>query len=447
MSFRRIDLREDSQLAELTELFREGSRIDEPTQMLSHFSRWFGRRRQADLFVSMSRRGLPPGKYKVTRRITSEERTHGFPREANPWRDWDRLPVYEGGVLGEIMQLEQPQLLEDINAEDDPALGDLIRPMRTAMAIPTYDDGEALNWAVSFFEDAIARDGDFLRSAMLDINLLGMSTKNLVSKRQVESLNAQLTSQLERIAGIQRSLLPQKLPKIPGLEIAASYLTSDEAGGDYYDFFQLPGGQWGILIADVAGHGAPAATVMAMLRGILHCYERQDFSPAAVMDFANAKLLQANLLGTFVTAFFAVYDPAIGTLDYARCGHNPPRVRRASGDIVQLDADAGLPLGIDESLGVHTAAFKLGAGDTLVLYTDGITEAFGPQRTMFGTERLDRAIQTCDGRPQCALDSIHSALYGHVGVMERDDDQTLVVIRRTAEGSIEPTLSREEAAA
>lgn len=442
MTYERVDIVSDSVISELTELFREGSRIDDPVGMLSHFARWFGRKRRAAFFVSVSRRGMKPGEYKVTRRIADADRDGNMRKPVNPWRDWDSLETHTGGIVGQIITGDGPQMLTGLRGADDPILGADLAGMRSAMAIPTYDNGEPLNWAISFFREDMPRDIDFIRSAMLDINMLGMATRNLVSRKRAEDLKDEVTRQLERIAGIQRSLLPQRIPRIPGLDIGVSYLTSNEAGGDYYDFFPFPGGRWGILIADVAGHGAPAATVMAMLRGILHCYEREDFSPAAVMDFANAKLLDANLFGTFVTAFFAVIDPRTGIIEFARCGHNPPRIRRVGGDVVELDGDAGFPLGIDADLGVHTAAVRLDMGDTLVLYTDGITEAFSPGREMFGVLRLDAALMACSGKPECAVDSIHRALYSHTGVMDRDDDQTLVIIQRVHE----PVPAHAEAA-
>ncbi len=172
----------------------------------------------------------------------------------------------------------------------------------------------------------------------------------------------------------------------PGSEIApSSYLTSNESGGDYYDFFRLPGERWLILIADVSGHGAAAATVMAMLHAILHCYSPLNgidrFDPAQIMEFANDRLLNARLEGNFVTAFLAVFDPATGRFDYANAGHNPPRLKDGlSGKITPIDGAGTLPLGILEDLNATTETIHLKPNDTIVLYTDGITEAFSPPR-------------------------------------------------------------------
>ena len=230
---------------------------------------------------------------------------------------------------------------------------------------------------------------------------------------------------------MQQALLPIEIPEIPDLSIATSYLTSQEAGGDYYDFFPLPGGRWGVLIADVAGHGAAAATVMAMLHAILHGYEGPEYDPAAVMRYANRRLGMHRIDATFVTAFFAVYDPADHRLTYARAGHNPPRLKRGdTGEVCVLDDAPGLPLGITDEYDIQTGQLELDLHDTLVLYTDGITEAFSADREQFGTRRLDEALIVCSGEPECVVDSVHKALYQHTRSLSRDDDQTIVALRR-----------------
>lgn len=430
-----------SDVRTLTEMFQKAGAIAEPSQMLQHFGRWFGTRRPSDLFMSVSRRNMPPGKFKVTRWLTQADRADPDRPAPNPWRDWAKIPEHSGGVVGEILAQGVPTLATGLDTSRDELFGPFAGKIRSAMAIPTYDGAEALNWAIWFYESAEPPPESFFVETIMQTNLLGMATKNLVSRRQIESLNAELTRQFEQVAVIQQSLLPQKLPSIPGFVLATSYLTSTHAGGDYYDFFRFPSGRWGVLIADVAGHGAGAATVMAMLRAILHCYDachddEMRLLPGEVMAFANRKLVESRLAESFVTAFFALLDPATGELAFTRCGHNPPRIKRdGSPSIVTLEEPGGLPLGIADEIPLETGQARLGPGDTLVLYTDGIVEAFGPRgadgtREMFGVRRLDEALAGCSGEPECVVDSVHAALFAHTGVMERDDDQTLVVLRR-----------------
>lgn len=429
MAYDVVDLSGAEQAEMLTGLLREASTLTSPREVLGHFSQYFRKKRYSDLFYSLSRRGLPAGKFKITRRIVGKEFGTKGPELANPWRDWAKMPEHEGGFFAGVLERGMPQLLTNMRIENDPVVGDDLARMRSCMAIANYDDGEPLNWAFWFYESEEPPTIEHFETTILDTNMLGMATRNLVNKLEAERLAGQLREQFEKIAMIQRSLLPRATPDIPGSEIATSYLTSEEAGGDYFDFFQHSGGKWGILIADVAGHGPAAATVMAMLRGILHCYEQPDPCPGAVMDFANEKLIGAHLNGSFVTAYFGVFDPATGELKSALCGHNPPRIRRASGEIECIDEGGGLPLGVDEDLMLEPTASVLRPGDTLVLYTDGVTESFNSEREMMGVEAMDRAIAAAVDEPQAIIDAIYGAVFAHTGRMDRDDDQTLVLLR------------------
>lgn len=440
----RVPSAEHGGAAWLAKLFREGSRLTEPAEVVRHFGGYFRRLRPSPLFVSVSRRGLDDGRYKITRWLPDDMRQRVESGEAeppDPWRDWDALPIHQGGLIGEIIDRGEPRVLHNLDLTHDAALGDTLAWARSCMAVPNYDNGEALYWSLWFYAEPQGPGPDVLEAAIVETNLLGMSTKNLVSRRRAESLAAQLRNEMEEIANIQRSLLPQKLPRVDGVELATSYLTSDQAGGDYYDAKVLSDGRLGVLIADVSGHGPAAATVMAMLRTIVHTYEdvygAEHPDAADVVDFTNRRLMESNLVGNFVTAYFMMLDPTTGRFESALCGHNPPRLRRPDGTIVPLDEGATVPLGVREDIDAHTACRTLEPGDTLVLYTDGITEAFGRPdplapggpKVMFGTERLDNAIAACSGRPQCVIDSVYNDLYRHTGSYDRDDDQTIVAIR------------------
>ncbi|HZW10568.1 MAG TPA: PP2C family protein-serine/threonine phosphatase [Phycisphaerales bacterium] len=426
----RVETSDSHDLAVLVEMLREVSTVQDPVSLVNRFGRHFWKIRPVELMISLSRRGLPEGSYKITRLVRPADVSAVSPR-VDPWREWTRLPMHAGGFLGDVIARPEPQLFHHLRIGDDPVLGDALARMGSGMASPLFDNGEPLNWNLYFHRDPDFYTPDHLADHFLTTNLVGTATRNLLAVNRADELNRRLTAQLEAVARVQQALLPTKVPRIPGLKIATSYLTSNEAGGDYYDFFSLPDERWGILIADVAGHGAAAATVMAMLHAILHSYEGPDFAPAAVLRFANRRLASSRIDSTFVTAFFGVYDPRTGRLTYARAGHNPPRLKRGdSGEVLPVDDAPGLPLGITDDYQVETSAFELRERDTLVLYTDGVTEAFNAAREQFGIAGLDAALHGCSGDPECVVDSVHKALYRHTGSLSRDDDQTIVAIRR-----------------
>jgi len=418
-------------LERLAELCRRVSEATDPAEVVSEFGRLHQRIRPSDYFISASVRGLSPGEYKVTRQLdwsTLEAPGADIP---DPWSEWDRLPTRRGGFLGEVIARGRPRVFDELRVDDDPVLGDALGAYRSCLARPIYDAGEPLNWAFDFRREPHAYTPSDLDDAFLIANLVGTAARNMLANKENQRLASALRAQFEQVARVQQSLLPRRLPEIPGLRVATSYLTSDEAGGDYFDFLRLPGGRWGILIADVSGHGAAAATVMAMLHAILHGYQGPEFGPASLLRYANQRLLEANIDHTFVTAFFGAYDPATGSMAYARSGHHPPRLKvGATGRTRALEGEGSAPLGIfeDYQIGEETTRFE--PGDTLVLYTDGVTEAFSPDRRMFGVEGLDAALERCSGEPDCAIEAVHHALYEHTGARTRDDDQALVVLQR-----------------
>lgn len=434
-----VDLTGNPRIAELTRVMRRVSGLTDPSEMLEAFSPWLGDRLRRDYMVTVSRRGMEPGRYKLTRVLAgANARADALGERRDPWRSWNDLPARSGGLVGSILEGDEPRLVHGLDLADDPvlgpAMGDDATRMRSLAAIPAFDAGEALNWSLIFSADPEPYTPDEFEAAMLDLNMMGTATRSLVARRQIETLHDRLSAQIEQIARIQRALLPEQNPRIPGFEIATSYLPSDDTGGDYYDYFHDARGRLGVLIADVSGHGAGAATVMAMLRAIIHCYEGDGAAdPADFARYCNRKLAAARLENNFVTAFFCVVDPATGDVQWSRAGHNPPRIRRSDGRVEVIDSAGSLPLGVVDELDAESDSGRLEPGDTLVLYTDGVTELRDAHDELFGEARLDGAVAGCDGSPECVVDAVHAAMYRFTGAMTRQDDQTLVVVRRTGE--------------
>jgi sigma-B regulation protein RsbU (phosphoserine phosphatase) len=237
---------------------------------------------------------------------------------------------------------------------------------------------------------------------------------------------------MQVVSNIQRSLLPAELPDIPGVELAVHYQTSKRAGGDYYDFFPLADGRWGILIADVSGHGTPAAVLMAVTHSIAHTYGSPPTPPATLLNFVNQHLAAryTNGNGTFVTAFYGILDPAKREMIYASAGHLPPRVRRGADPGSRIESaclNNGLPLGIDADECYTDGVVRFAGGDLLVLYTDGITEAHrGDDFALFGVERLDAALSQCQPTAGDAVDCILRDVDHFTAHAAPSDDQTLL---------------------
>lgn len=246
---------------------------------------------------------------------------------------------------------------------------------------------------------------------------------------------AELDRERNAVADIQRSLLPLTLPKIPGFEMCPYYRPSALASGDYYDVVPLVNDQWGFVMADVAGHGTPAAVVMTVMRTLIHAElpVNREKSAGEFLERINEVMCEVYLRnGRFVTVWAAVLDPRSRRLTYASAGHNPPRLLR--GDrVIALDVVGGLPLGIKPAGIYQDEAITLEPEDLLVIYTDGITEAMRPGVDgveLFGTERLDQLLSECGAdQPSDCADRVTKAIAAFTNDAAPTDDQTMLILR------------------
>ncbi len=422
-----IELRKlpwDERLSFVVETMRELSSHTDPQKMVQAYSKRMRQVMPSDGFMSLSRRNLSKPEYRITR-------SSRFTEQVNPWKQSDLLPLLKGGVLSDLIYGNEPVIIDELNiAKGDPA-AEFLEGHKSLVAVPLYDNGEALNMVVLLRKDSHSFDPEGLPEHVWLANLFGRATTNLVLSHEVKSAYDTVDRELQAVADIQKSLLPTDLPEIPGLDVAAFYQTSKRAGGDYYDFFPLPDGQWGILMADVSGHGTPAAVLMAITHSIAHTCGDPQHPPSNLLAFVNERLARAytNGTGNFVTAFYGIWDPATRELSYASAGHPHPRLRRANGSIETLAGNWGLPLGIIEDEHFPSNVAKLAPADTLVLYTDGITEARGRGVDMFETDRLDDAIRPDGQSASQSLQAVLSAVNVFSKGRPPGDDQTVLVLK------------------
>jgi sigma-B regulation protein RsbU (phosphoserine phosphatase) len=412
-------------LALIVETMRDMSRQTDPQAMVRAYGSRMRHLMQTDRMVSLSRRDLEPPKYRITRSSLWKD-------EVNPWKQKDRLPILEGGLLGELIYGDEPRIIDDIQiAADDPA-AEYFADMRSLMAVPNYDQGMALNMVVLMRKESGAFQREQFPEWVWMSNLFGRATHNLVLSEEVKKAYEAVDYELKVVADIQRSLLPVELPRIPHMDLAAHYQTSRRAGGDYYDFFPLPNDQWGILIADVSGHGTPAAVLMAITHSIAHSYPGPPTPPAQMLNFVNYHLASrySRQSDTFVTAFYGIFDPPKRSLTYSCAGHNPPRRKRcAGGGIISLDGVQGIPLGISLEHKYRDRTELLQPGDQIVFYTDGITEAANPAGEMFGLGRLDEVLQDCKHDASDLLGAVLNAVEGFTNGRPLADDRTVLVAK------------------
>lgn len=412
-------------LALVTETMRDMSRQTDPQEMV----RAYGERIRP-LFpdvrrLSLSRRDLMRPQYRITRSSTWTE-------NINPWKERHRLPLFSGGLLAELIYGGEPYVVDELEfAPDDPA-AEYLAGSRSLLAIPMFEAGESINMVVLMRDVPAAFPREEIADLVWRTTLFGRATSSLVLSDQLQRANRALERELKAVGRIQRALLPSSLPEIPSLDLAVHYQPALRAGGDYYDFFPLPDGKWGIFIGDVSGHGTPAAVFMAVTHCIAHTHPGPATPPGKLLEYLNCQLTQhyTRQAEAFVTAFYAVYDPRRQHLCYASAGHNPPRLKRWSDDSLHLlDRVGGLPLGLRPGLRYKEAHLELEAGDEIVFYTDGVTEAHNVGDELFGLDRLDASLKEFHPQAQSVLTSILASIDAFSASRAADDDRTLIVAR------------------
>lgn len=412
-------------LDHIVETMREMSTHSDPQAMVQSYRNRMRHLLPDNTIIAVSRRGLSFPRFRITRSTT-------WRHTVNPWKEQEKLPVLQGGLLGKLLYEGHPRIIDDIQLEHDDPAREYLQGQRSLLAIPHYDQGEALNMVFILRTESHGFDPEEFPEQVWISNLFGRATHNLVLREQVQQAFDSMDRELKTVATIQRSLLPKELPSIPGLDLAAYYQTSARAGGDYYDMFPLPDGLWGLLIADVSGHGTPAAVLMAVTHSIVHSYPGPATPPGTMLQYVNQRLSEAytNDVEAFVTAFYAVFDPVKKSLTYANAGHPPPRLKRCSdGTLHAIDGERALPLGIFPDTVYQDHRVQLVQGDQLIFYTDGITEAHNTNGQMYGTERLDSMLSNCGITAQGLLDDVVANVGKFTSDAPPEDDRTMVVMK------------------
>lgn len=246
-----------------------------------------------------------------------------------------------------------------------------------------------------------------------------------------EQERIRLAQELQVAQRIQASLLPAVVPAVAGYEIAHAWDPAREVGGDFYDFLPLPHGKLGLLMADVADKGIPAALFMATTSTLLRVSAHDHAAPDQALQHANAWINAGNREDMFVTAWYGILDPASQRVDFANAGHSLALHVQAADGAIRMLRPAGMPLGVTEDLVLERDAVTLAPGDLLVLYTDGVIDALNEAEEDFGQDRLEALLF---GRrhesAQQVVDALRSAVLAHTGQAPLYDDVTLVALRQ-----------------
>lgn len=336
-------------------------------------------------------------------------------------------------VRRKVLEEKESLLIQDVdldaslqNRESIIGLG-----IHTLMAVPIQTDERVIGL---LYLDSPAPTAGF---AVEDLNLLTVMAnvagirierERLAEIEQAEQLTAH---DLEQAAEIQRRLLPATAPELRGLQLAGCSMPCRTVGGDYYDYLVYPDEHVGLAIGDVAGKGMPAALLMSSLQAKVQAIAETSPSPAALVARLNRSVAATCPDNRFVTFFYSRLNLRSGELAYCNAGHNPPLLARADGTVVRLDG-GGPVLGILPGIGYREQSCQLEAGDLLLLYSDGVTEAQAPDGEEFGEERLEEIVRASRGdSAETVLAKVNVAIRDFMAGRPAADDITLVAARRT----------------
>ena len=333
------------------------------------------------------------------------------------------------GIVGHVIRTGEVVCTPDVSLDPRYIQG---RPgTRSEVAVPIQLDGRTIG-AFNLESDHPAA---FRTKDVEVLRFFAEATAIAVEKAMLHQRLTradELDRQLRTAQRVQERLLPAELPDVPGHELAGVCLPSARVGGDYFDFVPLPGGQMGLVVADVSGHGLSAAIIMSAFRALARTCLRAGQSLDEVAATLDRELPDTTAGNAFVTAVLATYDPASGRLRYVNCGHNPPLLDRPGQPPRWLDTGGPL-LGLIDDATFEIGEVQLAPDDQLVIFTDGIVEARSAAGVWFGTERLAKLVSAQRGqRARDLVENVVGEARMLAGVLGLEDDATMLLLRRTS---------------
>ena len=304
---------------------------------------------------------------------------------------------------------------------------------KSIIALPIQVQDKQVGYIILLNEVNEAFNREMVGIVTTFVNQASVSLENLsLIKESLE--NERYKEQLKIAKTVQKSLLPTELINNDHLTMEAFSMAADEVGGDYYDIIEYEKNRFGLIIGDVSGKGTSAAFQMAQMKGIFHSLTRQELSPEDFIRKANMALSQCLNKTSFITATYFDIDTDKMKLGFSRAGHCPSLIHCVKNDTVNYLESDGMGLGILRNSSydnyVHGNTISYGEGDTLLLYTDGITEAKSPDGEQFGSDRLKECFESHRSKsPNQIKEGIKNDLSEFTGQIAIDDDYTLVIVR------------------
>jgi len=346
--------------------------------------------------------------------------------------DRDRITI-STTIVAEVMNKHQSILSTDALSDTRFRAGASVADMhiRSFMCTPLVTRDEILG---ILYLDTTSLANQFARDDLALLTGIGTQAALLVANARMHErlLNQQrIEHDLAVAKDVQHSFLPRTAPERPGYAFSAHYTSAYAVGGDFYDFIELGRDLLGVTVGDVSGKGISAALIMAKATSDLRFRSTTCEGPGEIVSQVNRSFCESMLEARFITLFYVLVDMKEHILTFANAGHIPAIVKKASGELVEIgEEEAGLPIGVENTLTYAQVTYPLDPGDSVVLCTDGVIEAMNAAGDFYGMERWTEAVRHGPQDADRMIDFILNDVHRFVGGASQSDDLTLVAFRR-----------------
>ena len=347
--------------------------------------------------------------------------------------DYSGIPYRLGDqITGWMLKNQQPLVVNDLATDKRFRVPAEASTMQSLLCVPLRLKGRMIG-VLSVFNKHGGEE--FTDSDSRLLTIIGAQSAQVIENARLyeeEQALGRIEQELNTARTIQEKLLPKAPPEVPGYELAGRSEPARQVGGDYFDYFSRDGDGTVVCLADVSGKGISAALLMANMQAAIRSLSLSDASVTTRLEHANQLLYNSTDSDKFVTMFYSVLNAETGELRFSNAGHNPPLLISASGSVAELK-DGGPVLGILPAFSYQQASAKLEPGDTLLIYSDGFSEAADPKFDEFGDERLkDLAVANRDKPVEKLIELITSEVKAFCGDAPQSDDMTILAVRRLA---------------
>jgi sigma-B regulation protein RsbU (phosphoserine phosphatase) len=334
-------------------------------------------------------------------------------------------------------------ILSDINMPEMDGLtlltkvNELQNPALKCIMVSAYGDMNNIRSAMN--------NGAFdFATKPIDLDDLSLTIKKAIEQIEYIKQSQEEHSQLESlktdlaVAGeIQQAILPRIFPPFPEnekeLDLAAMMTPAKDVGGDFYDFFRIDNDHIGLVIADVSGKGVPAAIFMAVSRTLIRTIALQGFDPGVCLTKSNDLLCKESIESMFVTVFYAIYNISTGEIEYCNGGHNSPVILKTNGQVEMMPMSKNCLVGTVDGWQYTSDKVQLGVGDTLMMYTDGVNEAFNTDYQEYGDDRMLQLMRQHNGDDcRTLIEAQMNDVKAFAGAAPQSDDITIMALKRKA---------------